>query len=426
MSAPSDDISPRPAFKLGNRPPLTGIRAFGIALVLVFHSNGTSLPGAWVALSMFFVLSGFLITAMLLAEDDRLGRISLRNFYARRAARLLPPLLLAVALLAIYSAFVPVADASHRIWGDSLATMFYFADYRSAFGHEPFLGYFGQAWSLSVEEQFYVVWAIALFTAVAFRRRGWATALAVTGVLACTANRLWIVYHAASYPGFHDAVAGRVYYAFDTRADALFLGCLLGIAANRGLLGGWSATARRVLIVVALVGGALMGWAAWNVGLLDRSLPIIWIPVTELATMAMIVYFVIVPGGLASRFIGLGIFVYLGNLSYTIYLIHWAVYLEINPERFPWGFWPIELFRLAVILAIASASWFLMERRLMHWRRHSLDRAPPSHRRSRRGARARAPAPAAAPASAPAAAGGAGATGIGVAVPSGAPRADPP
>ncbi len=359
-------------FSLGNRPPLTGIRALGIACVLIFHSNGTTLRGAWVALSMFFVLSGFLITAMLMGEHDRYGAISLKNFYARRAARLLPPLLLTVALLGIYAAFVPVADASQRLWGDSLATMFYFADYRSAFGHEPFLGYLGQAWSLSVEEQFYLVWAVVLFAVVALGRRRLAYAVAATGMVACTAERLWIVLRAPSYPGVHDAVVARVYYAFDTRADALFLGCLLGLLASQGLLDNWRRWMRQGLVVAAALAAAVMAWVAWNVGLFDRSLPLVWISVTEVATAIIIVYFVILPEGLGSRLIGLPVLVFVGNLSYTIYLVHWAVYLEVNPERFPWGYWPVEALRLAIIMAIAVPSWLLIERPLTRWRRRSL------------------------------------------------------
>lgn len=346
---------------------------------MIFHSNGTTLKGAWVALSMFFVLSGFLITSMLLAEGDRFGRASLGNFYLRRATRLLPPLLLTVALLGIYAAIVPVADAASRLWGDSLASIFYFADYRSAFGHEPFLGYLGQAWSLSVEEQFYIIWSVLLVLTIAWRKRWLAYVLAIVGIVAATADRLWIVFHAPSYPGVHDAVAARVYYAFDTRADALFFGCLLGLLASQGIFNNWRPWMQRVLAVAALASGALMIWVAWNIGLLYRSLPVMWMTVTEITTAILIAYFVVRPKGIGSKVVGVGILVYVGNLSYMIYLVHWAVYLELNPERFHWGFWPVELARLAIVFAIASLSWFLMERPLMRWRRNNAPerREPP-------------------------------------------------
>ena len=138
----------RPKFRLGNRPPLTGFRAFALTTVLVYHSNFKTWPGSWIAIQMFFVLSGFLITAMLASEGDRNGRVSLKGFYSRRAARLLPPLVLTIVLLAIYASFVHVADASQRLWGDSAAALFYYADYRQALGHQPFFGYLAQTWSL--------------------------------------------------------------------------------------------------------------------------------------------------------------------------------------------------------------------------------------------------------------------------------------
>ena len=110
-------------FRLGNRPPLTGIRALLMIPVVVYHSNFKTLPGAWVPLQVFFVLSGFLITAMLDSEGRRNGRISLKGFYSRRVVRLVPPLLVTVALMAVYASFVHVADASQRIWGDSAAAL---------------------------------------------------------------------------------------------------------------------------------------------------------------------------------------------------------------------------------------------------------------------------------------------------------------
>jgi peptidoglycan/LPS O-acetylase OafA/YrhL len=233
-SPPTGDpsASPEPAnFRLGNRPPLTGIRALALFTVLIYHSNFRTLPGTWVALGVFFVLSGFLITAMLSSEGKRNGKVSLKRFYSRRAVRLVPPLVLTVALLGIYAACVNVADASQRVWGDSAAAMFYYADYRQAFGHAPFFGYLAQTWSLSVEEQFYVIWSVLMVAAVAVHRRSLAYGLAIVGIVLSTADRLWIVYRS---PHVTTAVFSRAYYAFDSRADALFLGCLLGLLASDG------------------------------------------------------------------------------------------------------------------------------------------------------------------------------------------------
>lgn len=363
---PSTAKASRP-FRLGNRPPLTGIRAFGVTSVLVYHSNFSTFPGAWQSLGMFFTLSGFLITAMLLKEGERNERISLKNFYSRRAVRLLPPLVLTSALLVIYCAFHPVARAAERVWGDIAGALFYFADYRSALGHEPFWGYFAQTWSLSVEEQFYVIWAVMLVVAVGTRKLRMATVMAVLGILLSAADRFWILQTAHPY---HHATFARVYYAFDTRADALFLGCLLGIVAVGGHLEDWRGTARRALSLAAAGCAAFVVWIGFEVPPGSRSMLEWWMPAAEIAWCVIIAYFVVNPKGIGSRFVGLGLFVFVGDMSYTLYLVHWPVYVALLPGRS--NFWSTQLIRVAVIAAVAIPSWYLMERPLMRWRRRTL------------------------------------------------------
>jgi len=368
-SPPPDARAP---FRLGNRPALTGIRAVGVTLVLIFHSNFRTLPGSWVALGVFFVLSGFLITAMLAGEHQRTGRISMSKFYSRRAVRLLPPLVLAVALLALYAAIVPVGHASTRLWGDSAAALFYVSDYRSAFGHEPFLGYFSQCWSLAVEEQFYLIWAALFVVALKYGNRRVAYVLTIAGMAGAVVNRVAIVLGAAHWNSY---VSGRVYYGFDTRADALFLGCFCGLLATGGHFDHWATWGKRTLSVAALASTAVMIWIIVSVGLSARSLPLWWLPVSEVASAVIIVYFVVRPEGLGTRAMGLPLLVLVGEMSYTIYIIHWPVYVAtgvFSPTELKWSYWPAELTRLAIIFAIAAASWYLMERPLTRWRRRAL------------------------------------------------------
>jgi len=368
-TAPTDGTS-RVPFRLGNRPALTGIRAIGVSLVLIFHSNFETLPGSWVALGVFFVLSGFLITATLATEHQKNGNISLSKFYARRAVRLLPPLVMTVALLGLYALIIPVWNAPKRIWGDSAAALFYFADYRSAFGHEPFGGFMAQCWSLAVEEQFYLIWAGLLLVALKFGNRRLAYAMAITGIVVCFANRVRIVLEAAHWNSY---VAGRVYYAFDTRADALFLGCLLGLIATGGHLDGWKPWAKRLLTVSAIASTGVMVWIILSVSLAPRSLPLLWLPVSEVASALIIVYFIIQPTGLGTRVVGVSALVFVGNMSYTIYIIHWPIFVAISPYTVRWSYPVMDLTRAALIIPIALASWFLVERPLMRYRRSTLD-----------------------------------------------------
>ncbi len=362
-------VTELPRFRLGNRPPLTGIRALVIGSILVYHSNFTALPGAWAAISVFFVLSGFLITSMLLGERERKGRISLTHFYTRRALRLLPPLGITIGLLAVYAAFVYVPDAPQRIWGDMSAASFYYADFRSASGHEPFLGYLGQAWSLSIEEQFYVIWAVLLLGATMLHRRTAAYTLALGGVGLSAAYGFWLLIHA---PRFSNALASQVYYGFGPRADALFVGCVLGLLATGGhfeRLGKWT---RRAVAVAALASAVLLGWIVAEVAYGTRDSLLVWLPLSVVLSAVLIVYFVTCPRGVGSKAVGLAPFVLVGNLAYTLYLVHWPVYVALSPFTTHWSFWPVEVLRLAVVFGIALASWYLVERPLMRWRRRAL------------------------------------------------------
>ncbi len=375
-------VSPPAAapFSLGNRPALTGIRAIGVSLVLIFHSNFKTLPGSWIVLGVFFVLSGFLITTMLATERQRTGRISLGKFYSRRAVRLLPPLFLTVGLLAIYASFVYVADASQRVWGDSAAALFYYADYRQAFEHNPlYSGFLTQCWSLAVEEQFYLIWAALLLVALKLGHRKLAYALACTGIVACAANRMFIVLDAHHWSL---QVADRTYYAFDTRADALFLGCLLGLIATGGHLDGWQPRAKQLLVLVTLVATAIMIWIVFNVNVGERSLPLVWLPVSEVASAIIITYFVVQPKGLGTRVVG-----DVGPRADRKHVVHdlshpFPIFVAISPSTVGWSsYWLIEPVRMAIVIPLAVASWYLMEKPLTKWRREKLDPARTAEQR---------------------------------------------
>jgi peptidoglycan/LPS O-acetylase OafA/YrhL len=362
-------------FRLGNRPPLTGIRALALVPVVVYHSNYDWMPGSQVvSLQIFFVLSGFLITSMLASEARRNGRISLKRFYARRIVRLYPPIVLTVALIGIYSYFVYVAAAASRVWSDALAALFYYYDYRVAFGHGALYGFFGPCWSLSIEEQFYVLWAILMTVAVATHRRRLAYGFAIGGTLLSLADTAYLTLR-VSHVGF--AEYARIYYAFDTRAYALFLGCLLGLLASDGWYQNWSRSAQRMLAAAAALSAAFLVWllfAQFGANWIVRIILLLF-PLSTLAAAIIVTYFVICPNGWGSRFTGLRPLVYVGQISYTIYLIHVPVYLALVPytnrTTFSVHWFAHWLLALAVIAVIASASWHFMEKPLQAWRDRS-------------------------------------------------------
>jgi peptidoglycan/LPS O-acetylase OafA/YrhL len=375
--ASTDRAAGTPRFRLGNRPALTGIRAPLIVSILIYHANYTMLRGAWASMSVFFVLSGFLITSMLAGQHQETGRIDLRQFFTRRATRLLPPLFLTVTLLALYAIPVRVASAASDLWGDVSAAVFYYADYRSALGHEPAVGYLAQAWSLSVEEQFYLVWAVVFVVALRYGGRRWAYAAATVGLVVSLADRTALILGASRWD---TAVYQRVYYAFDSRCDALFLGCLLGLVASGGHLGAWSARVGRALVVAAAASGVLMVWVAFAVPVAGREASLLWLPLTELASALIIVHLVVHPGGRAAAVLGLPLLVLVGEMSYAAYLVHWPVYVAISPFTVTWPFWLEETVRLVIIVTIAAVSWHVIERPLMEWRRRLAARPAPAGR----------------------------------------------
>jgi peptidoglycan/LPS O-acetylase OafA/YrhL len=162
---------------------LDGLRGIAIALVLVHHSravfvptaNETFVPGGFLGVDLFFVLSGFLITSLLVAERDSSGHIRLTAFYRRRLMRLYPALVALLAVHAVYAARIDVPAEHER--DAALSILFYYSNWRQSFTIPEGLGHM---WSLAVEEQFYLLWPIALLGLLAVTRRRWTV---LTGIL---------------------------------------------------------------------------------------------------------------------------------------------------------------------------------------------------------------------------------------------------
>src|SRR5436305_8467288 len=200
---------PVPVSKLGHVPALDGLRGIAIAIVVGYHAFGFPL-GGWLGVDLFFVLSGFLITTLLLEEQAATGTVRLRAFYARRARRLLPAL---AVLLAAYVAISAVRGV------DGLAVVarwgFYTGNVYEAFvpGASLHLVGLNHLWSLAQEEQFYLLWPAALLLALKARRPA--------VVLGTIALALMIYRLALADGGASDA---RIYFAPDTNVDGLLLG----------------------------------------------------------------------------------------------------------------------------------------------------------------------------------------------------------
>jgi peptidoglycan/LPS O-acetylase OafA/YrhL len=310
--------------KLGYRPALDGLRATAVLLVILTHAGVPHFEQAGaVGVTVFFVLSGFLITRLLLDEHERTGRVNFRHFYAKRARRLLPALL----------AFLFLDGVVRAVSGQSLVPVALAAIYTSNIAPSAIGIMFRElehTWSLSLEEQFYLLWPATLMLLV---RTRYALPVLATGALASAALRI----------GLWSAGAGvaRVYIAPDTRADALLVGCLLGLTIHRlHRPGRLDATAA----ALALGASCTLGY----VGILWALLPV------SVCAAVLVAWSLDHYGWLAYRPL-----VFVGRISYGLYLWHYPVALYVR-EKFGLAGLPITL---AVSFALAVASWFVIERR---------------------------------------------------------------
>jgi peptidoglycan/LPS O-acetylase OafA/YrhL len=208
-----------PRSNWGYVPALDGLRAIAVLLVVGFHRFGDLLPGGYIGVDIFFVLSGLLITRILVSELDSSGRVSLRGFYRRRALRLLPALLVLCAVMAVVVLAFAQLDDRDPTWLGIVGALTYSSSVLAAGGHR--LGAFLPTWSLSVEEFFYVLWPLALVGLARWSRRRLPVVVAGLAVLA------------AAYTVFARVVLGfddlRMAYAADTRAVQLMAGGAIGL-----------------------------------------------------------------------------------------------------------------------------------------------------------------------------------------------------
>lgn len=234
---PSNGVAGPPS---GHLKGLDALRGIAVMLVIGYHLGLAGVPGGY-GVVLFFVLSGFLITHLLLAERQRYGRISLRQFYLRRSLRIFPAFyvywLTLVAALLLARRTVP--------WGHAWSAFFYFSDYYNAILGDPNTG-FSHTWSLAIEEQFYLLWPLTLLAVG--RRPDRLLRLLVAAIVG-----IW-VYRWGLHFIFH-APQAYLYAAFDTRADALLVGCLLAVARDRRIPQSLvQATIRHPLLPLVTVG----------------------------------------------------------------------------------------------------------------------------------------------------------------------------
>ena len=329
------------------------MRAVAVLGVLVYHLNRAWLPGGFLGVDIFFVLSGYLITMLLLAEHRETGRIHLPTFWARRLRRLLPALLvlLVVMVILIDIGGDPLATGQAR--GDLLSTLFYFANWHFITSGQSYFTQFlavspdRHTWSLAIEEQFYLFWPIVVAIVLArFRTR----TLAAVAATVAVASALWMVQI------FDPADPSRAYYGTDARVFEILIGALLAI----GLAGPWRAQLTRSGRRLAPVGllvllGAYVFLADDNSFYYHGGAVLI-----SLAAVALIAG---LEGGSAlDRLLSLRPLVMVGLVSYGLYLWHFPIITFVNERIGPTSGLGLALLATLITLGATTASYFVVER----------------------------------------------------------------
>jgi peptidoglycan/LPS O-acetylase OafA/YrhL len=310
-------------------PSLDGLRAISILIVLVSHAGyGTIVPGG-LGVTIFFFLSGYLITTLLMEESERTGRINIGKFYLRRAFRLFPPLV--VTLVAAYSLVMFGLLDGGISWAGVLAQVFYFANYYGLFfdpGSTTPAGT-GILWSLAVEEHFYMIYP-AVLTGLLALGFSWRRIVVVLA-MACLAVLAWRIY-LAGLPNF---AAERTYYSSDTRVDSIVFGCLLALGANpRYEKSGTSNPFRQPVPATLLAAAAtvMIVTLVWRDGYFRETFRY---SLQGLALMPVFYFAIKYAAHFPFTLLNHPWVVRIGVYSYAIYLIHYIV-VNVIEKNLPW------------------------------------------------------------------------------------------
>ncbi len=364
-------------------PALDGIRALGLLLIMGFHFGVRGMPGGFVGVDVFYVLSGYLITGLLLGEWARAARIRLGAFWLRRARRLLPALLVLLVVVTLVVRFSYPAGLYPDLRMADLSALFYFSNWWQIAASGNYFVATGavspltHTWTLAVEEQFYLVWPLVVVAVLHIGKRfsrgiEILLGVSVVGVVASAVEMAWLYSPHAN--------TTRLYFGTDTHAQSILVGaalaCVLTLVQRRRGLEGMAPAARSTAARVALTVVGLVGLAVTLV-LTDRLTGTSAIAyrggflLSALAAAALILAAVCVGRGPIARVLGLRPLVWIGMVSYGAYLWHFPVAIELDAARTGLTGGALLVARVATTFVLAAASYYLVERPIMEgvfWR----------------------------------------------------------
>ena len=372
-------------------PGLDGMRALAVVAVMLYHANHTWLGGGFLGVEVFFVISGYLITLLLIGEHERNGRVNLGQFWLRRFRRLLPAVLTMMGAMAVYMALFK-RQPQGRTRGDFLGGIFYSSNWYQIFvgqgytANEAFVP-FRHLWSLAVEEQFYLIWPLVMVGLLRLgRNRLPRVAMWLFGISAWISVMIGILYAGGDVAttcapeamngywklfGRCVSINEALYLGTFSRAGGLMMGAAFAMVWRpMALMRGRVRDKARQLDVLALLGLALLGVLVWKLTLSGdgRSTGIRFDPwlfrggffLTGLATL-MVIAAVTHQRAMMGRLLGNRIFNYIGTRSYGMYLYHWPIYEIIRGQagvpmtKAQW------LLAMAITLPITEASFRYIE-----------------------------------------------------------------
>ena len=356
---------------------LDGLRAFALLIIMGYHFGVGWLQGGFFSLDIFYVLSGYLITGLLLGEWARAARIKLGAFWLRRARRLLPALLVVLVVVTLVVRFTYPAGIYPNLRMADLSALFYFSNWWQIAASGNYFVATGavspltHTWSLAVEEQFYLVWPLVVVAVLHLGKkfdRGIELLLGVSllGVIA-SATEMAVLYH----PG---ANITRLYFGTDTHAQSILVGavlaCVLTLVQRRRGLPGMAPTvastrAKVVLTVVGLLGFA--GTLALTYSLTGTSAVAYrgGFLLSALSAAAIVLGAVCVAGGPIARVLSLRPLVWMGTVSYGAYLWHFPVFIELDAGRTGTTGLSLLAIRFGTTFVLAALSYYLIERPVM-------------------------------------------------------------
>src|SRR5262245_26914377 len=345
--------------RLPYMPGVDGLRAVAVAAVVIYHIGASWLPGGFLGVDIFLVISGYLITSLLLAERRMTGTIDLARFWIRRARRLLPALFVMIFLVLAYMVIFHHGEVA-RLRGATLAALGYVANWYFVFADQPYFDQFGRPsvflhlWSLAVEEQFYLLWPpIMAVGLVWFGRRR-----LLIGVLAGIAGSTilaWLLFEPFTDPS-------RIYYGTDTRGVCLLAGVALAFLWPASRLR--PLTERRPRIVLEASGVAavvVLALALTRLGELDEALykgGFLWVALATAVVVAVAAH----PSSLLGKALGVAPLVWIGLRSYGIYLWHWPIIMVTRPnDDIPLDGAPLATLQIGLTIGIAALSYRYIE-----------------------------------------------------------------